>query len=174
MPLLWLLLLELPPGCAAASPCADPAFSAAETQLAGQYQAGLAHAAAAEEQALRAQQGAWLAARRDCSGAADAAACRAALLAVNRTALAIAAGRVPVFATAAYRCPDAAAGALEASYYRTDPPAVRLRYQSEELFAFIARSASGSRYLGPDVELWEHQRVARLTWHGTQQECPQE
>jgi uncharacterized protein len=175
MPLLWVLLLDLPAAtCTASGPCAEPPLSAPEVQLARQYQARLTQAPPDTQQALLAQQAAWLSARRACAGEVDADACRVQLLAVNRAALEIAAHRIPVFAAVTYRCPGPDGGALAASYYRSDPPAVQVRYGGEELFAFIARSASGSRYLGPDVELWEHQGVARLSWHGRQLECPKD
>jgi uncharacterized protein len=170
---LWFLLLDLAAPCTAADACGAPAFTAEEAPLESEYQATLAPLPAAAQPALRAQHLAWLNARRACAGETDPGACRAALLPSNRAVLDIATGRVPVFAAVTYRCP-AAPFALAASYYRSDPAAVRLRYGAAEIFAFVARSASGARYVGPDVELWEHQGIARLTWHGTQQECPQE
>jgi uncharacterized protein len=53
----------------------------------------------------------------------------------------------------------------------TDPPSVILVRGDEQAVAFRTRTASGSRYAGENVDLWEHQGEATLEWFGTTLKC---
>ena len=97
--------------------------------------------------------------------------CLAEQLARRIVQLQISLQRVPVFAAVTYRCPQAP---LHAAYYRSEPAAVRLSYQAYAVVAFTAPAGSGARFSAPGVEIWEHQGVARFTWHDVPLSCPRE
>lgn len=53
----------------------------------------------------------------------------------------------------------------------TKPPTVVLTYGKDEVTASSAPAASGARYTATNVEFWEHQGVASVTWFGQKLTC---
>ncbi len=152
--------------------CHDASLRGRERELDHLYHTSQHSLPGPAARAERARQNAWLAERAACAPDPDARNCLASELGQRIVELKLALHQVAVFAQATYVCPGHEATPLQASYYRTDPGAVRVRYQAQEVLAFAAPSGSGARYTGPGVELWEHQGVARLQWHGEELECP--
>ncbi len=169
---------DLPPDCSAVGDaaqnliCHDASLRARERELDHLYHSAQHSLPSAQAHAQRARQNAWLAERAACAPDPDARNCLAAQLGQRIVELRLALGQVAVFAQATYLCPGHESTPLQASYFHTEPAAVRLRYQAQEVLAFAAPSGSGARYTAPGVELWEHQGVARLQWHGDEFECP--
>ncbi len=152
--------------------CADPRLAATEKEVAHLYRSALTQLPSGARAAEQHRQQEWLAARAGCLQDPQAHDCVAELLGERRTELRIRLGQQPVFASVSYLCPGEPPTTLQASYYRSDPAAVRLRYAGGEVLAFQAPSGSGARYTAQGVELWEHQGVARFTWHGSELSCP--
>jgi heat shock protein HslJ len=58
-----------------------------------------------------------------------------------------------------------------AFYRNTESPAAVITFGDDQVVAPIARSGSGSRYATADVEFWEHQGDASVSWFGTAFTC---
>jgi uncharacterized protein len=114
------------------------------------------------------RQSAWLVRRDACGSAADPQSCLSITYQQRIVELKITSGQLPVFASVAYLC---AGQPLAAAYYKSDPPAVRISFQGETVVAFVAESGSGARYTAAGIEIWEHQGLAHLSWHGSLSEC---
>jgi len=173
----WLSLAAVSQDCTALQDpsdrlvCADAMLAQQEATLRRLYGEALQTLPAAQRRQQAQQQAQWQHGRGACLEDPDPHGCLARQTARRIVALQIALQRVPVFAAVTYRCPQAP---LLAAYYRTEPPAVRLNYQTHEVVAFIAPSGSGARYRAPGIELWEHQGVARFSWQGASLSCPRE
>ncbi len=176
----WLLLAVPSPDCSRTHDptgqllCADPALRAQLSKEQELYAAALDQLPPAQRSSQQEREVAWQHEQDACVSAPDPPRCLADQLSRRLVELQIALKRVPVFAAASYRCDAPGAAPLFASYYRTEPPAVRLKYQDQQMIAFIAPAASGARYLGDGVEFWEHQGIARFTWHARQMSCPKQ
>jgi uncharacterized protein len=152
--------------------CADPALAGRETVMQQLYAAALGSLPEPQRTVQQARQTQWLHERAACVAQADAGGCLGAQLDRRSVELRIALGKIPLYAAASYQCPGAQPHTLLAIYYHSDPAAVRLSYRGHEMVAFAAPAASGARYTGENLQFWEHQGVARLSWAGTVQECP--
>lgn len=173
----WLSVAAAAPDCAAIQDpgdrlaCADPALAQQQTELRALYGAALQTLPAPQRTQQAQQQERWQQRRAACLDDPDPHGCLAGQLARRIVELQISLQRVPVFAAVTYLCPQAP---LHAAYYRSEPAAVRLNYQTHEVIAFTAPAGSGARYLADGVEIWEHQGVARFTWQGVAQNCPKQ
>lgn len=152
--------------------CRDATLRARETQVQRLYKSAQHLLPAPERAAQRARQDAWLGERAACAPDPDARNCVADAQGRRIVELKLALGELPVAASATYLCPGHESTPLNAAYFHSDPPAVRLRFQNQQAIAFAAPSGSGARYSAEGVELWEHQGVARFTWRGEELECP--
>jgi len=124
-----------------------------------------------QRRAERVAQRAWLVQRNGCVSKAYTADCVARLTQQRIVALRIAAAQLTPTAVATYRCPGLEGVAVNGAYYASDPPAVRLTVGPRQVLAFAERSASGARNTADGVEIWEHQREARLRWFGRSFVC---
>jgi uncharacterized protein len=149
--------------------CSDNTLIALDRDMAGRYTAWRSAHPADADAAKR--QASWLTQRDACASAAALQSCVSTAYQQRITELKIIAGQVPVFARATYRCAGQA-GALSASYYHSEPAAVLVEFDGARVVAFTAPAASGARYAGDEVELWEHQGTAALKWRGQQLQCP--
>jgi uncharacterized protein len=176
----WLVLAAPLPDCGSTHDaterliCADPALGAQQSKEQELYAVALEELPAAERSVQQDREAAWRHERANCASAQEPHRCLSDQLGRRLVELQITLKQVPVFAAVTYRCEGPKVTRLFASYYRTEPAAVRLRYQDQEVFAFVAAAASGARYLGENVEIWEHQGVARFSWHGRQMSCPKQ
>jgi uncharacterized protein len=173
----WLSVAAAAPDCAPVQDpldrlaCADPALAQQQSELRQLYGEALQTLPAPQRPQQAQQQERWQQSRAACTNDPDPHGCLAGQLARRIVELQITLQRVAVFATVTYHCPQAP---LQAAYYHSEPAAVRLNYQTHEVIAFTAPAGSGARYQAPDVEIWEHQGVARFTWHGVVQNCPKQ
>ena len=60
---------------------------------------------------------------------------------------------------------------LTLTYFETEPRSALIQYGGDRIIAFIARSASGARYTGANVDFSEHQGKATFTWYGSALAC---
>jgi uncharacterized protein len=168
-----------PADCAAQSDainrviCADPALASEEAQMQELY-AGALKLSPPQRTAQQARQAAWLRERAGCASDPQTHACVAAQLDRRIVELKIVLAQTQAFATVTYLCEGEDPIPVHAAYYRSDPPAVRLTFSDHDLVAFVAPSASGARYTGEGVEIWEHQGIARLRWAGVERTCPKQ
>ena len=98
----------------------------------------------------------------------------AAMTSLAASAMSSASGpdHVPAPVAVIYDCGETESTPVLATFQNdTDPPSVILVRGDEQAVAFRTRTASGSRYAGENVDLWEHQGEATLEWFGTTLKC---
>jgi len=163
-------------GCPKNSPpieqlvCSDAALAQQDKDMVRLYTQAMEHFDASERARQEARQRTWLTARNACAEAQNPRQCVADLYSRRIIELKIRSGLLTAPATANYFC-KGAAGPVTAAYYPTDPPSALLSFADQQAVAFVAESASGARYTGDDVELWEHQGQATVKWNGRQMVC---
>jgi len=109
----------------------------------------------------------WTKSRDGCPETPDPRAC---LSSVYRTRIAELQGRyrmVPTRGPFRFTCDSKPPQDVVVTWYETDPPSGLLETRAGTTPVFQAASASGARYIGDDVQFWEHQGTATLTF-GTQ------
>lgn len=109
----------------------------------------------------------WTQSRDGCPSTPDPKAC---LSSVYRTRIAELQGRyrmVPTRGPFRFTCDSTPPQDIVVTWYDTDPPSGLLEMRSGTTPVFQTSSASGARYVGDDVQYWEHQGTATLTF-GTQ------
>lgn len=158
--------------------CDDSRLAALDHELAEVYAAALQSlkGVADEQEAvknLKAHQRGWIKGRNDCWKAEDKSRCTEDLyktrIAELQARYALLPGGEPTF----YVCNRNRADEIVATFYRTDPPSVRLERGDSQIIALQARSASGARYVADfGIVFWEKGGEAQVEWpEGTNFEC---
>jgi uncharacterized protein len=151
--------------------CVDPTLAGEEAQMQELYASAL-KLPPSRRTAQQARQAAWLRERAACASDPQTHTCVATQLDRRIVELKIVLAQTQAFATVTYICEGEDPTPVRAAYYRSDPPAVRLTFSGHDVVAFVAPSASGARYTGEGVEIWEHQGIARIRWAGVERACP--
>jgi uncharacterized protein len=113
---------------------------------------------------LVAEEQQWTNSRDGCPATPDPHAC---LSSVYRTRIAELEGRyrmVPVRGPFRFTCDSTPPQDIVVTWYETDPPSGLLETKAGTTPLFQTASASGARYVGDDVQYWEHQGTATLTF----------
>jgi uncharacterized protein len=144
--------------------CKDSALAELDRKLEDLYESAEKKANPQEAETLKAVRLGWERARDDCGKKPNVRACveseyRSQILDVQIT-YGLVASRGPF----SFRCSEHALDELMVMYFETDPPSARLERGEATAIATAQPSGSGSRYAGPDVEFWEHQGEATVTW----------
>jgi uncharacterized protein len=114
----------------------------------------------------------WIKGRNDCWKASDLRACVETSYETRLVELQIKVGQLQAPTAAGYLCSQDPGKPFTASFYNdTDPKSAVLTWGNDQVIAFVAMSASGARYTTTDVEFWEHQGEARVSWFGTRLTC---
>jgi uncharacterized protein len=158
-------------GAAAELVCKDSHLAALDRKLAGVYESALAKAGAKDTPALQAAQHAWSKARDACAKAPDLRACVTNAYRDRIVQLQAAWALVPGRGPFTYVCGGTPPAEIVATYFDTDPPSARFERGGTRLVGTVQRTGSGARYAGPDVDLWEHQGEAAVTWKGEKLDC---
>ncbi len=154
--------------------CEDPGLAALDRKHADLYAQALERHRTKDYEDPRPFQRVWVKVRNDCWKAEDARACAETAYRHRIAELQVAYGAFTVPAAVNYDC-----GGFELAavfYAETDPPTVVLtpigeHEGSDQVLAFLAPSASGSKYEGTNVLFWEHHGEAMLTWFGKDTNC---
>jgi uncharacterized protein len=113
---------------------------------------------------LVAEEQQWTESRDGCPATPDPRAC---LSSVYRTRIAELQGRyrmVPTRGPFRFACDGTPSQDIVVTWYETDPPSGLLETRAGTTPLFQTASASGARYIGDDVQFWEHQGTATLTF----------
>lgn len=158
--------------------CDDADLSALDRELAGVYAASLqALNGAADGEAavksLKAHQRGWIKGRNDCWKAENQRDCTESLYRARIAELQARYGQAPGGKPVFYVCNGNPADEIVATFYQTDPQAVRLERGDSQVIALQTRSASGARYDADfGVVFWEKGGEAMVEWpQGTKFEC---
>jgi uncharacterized protein len=145
--------------------CSDKGLAVLDAKMTGLYKA------AGRGPVTVAQQRRDLFRGDDCTSASDARACVEAAYQRRIIALEIEQGKAGLALSAKFSC-GAGAKSFSASFYnKTEPQSVMLVKGTDHAVALIAMSGSGSRYVAPGIEYWEHQGEAAVTWRGAKMTC---
>jgi uncharacterized protein len=158
-------------GAAARLVCKDSHLAALDRKLADAYRAALAKAGEKDTPALQATQRTWIEVRDACAKAPDLRACVTNAYRDRIVQLQAAWDLVPGRGPFTYVCGGTPPVKIVATYFATDPPSARFERGGTKLVGTVQRTGSGARYAGPDVDLWEHQGEAAVTWKGEKLEC---
>ena len=86
--------------------------------------------------------------------------------------LQIKSGQLKVPKPVGYVCTGGDGQPLSVTFYsETQPQSAVISYGNDQVIAFWARAASGARYATKDVDFWEREGEATLTWSGTRMTC---
>jgi uncharacterized protein len=106
----------------------------------------------------------WTQSRDGCPATPNPKAC---LSSVYRTRIAELQGRyrmVPTRGPFRFTCDSTPPQDIVVTWYETDPPSGLLEMRTGTTPLFQTSSASGARYVGDDVQFWEYQGAATLTF----------
>jgi uncharacterized protein len=151
--------------------CADEHLAKLDRKLSDLYKSIEKNPDQAAEH--RASQQKWLRARDACSKSSEVKTCVQSSYEHRIAEIQIQSGSLQAPPVVHYNCPTAdQSKPLTASFYNeTDPPSAVLTYGSDQIIAMLQRSGSGARYGTADVEYWEHQGEAIVTWRGKKFTC---
>jgi uncharacterized protein len=162
--------------------CRDEGLAALDRKLDEVYKAALAKARDDVPRLLRTEQRGWIAGRNECWKARDGTYLTASWKAKDvrecvegsyririselQALMRLVPPKGPVF----YACNDAF-GEVIATFFETDPPTARLERGDRTVTAWLVPAASGSKYEGQNVELWNRGDEATVTWLGAALRC---
>ena len=161
-----------PSGEVEATICKDDALIALDRQLADVLARALKRLPPKTAAEQRTVQRAWIAERNRCVDEDDPRACVDVSYRMRIVELQIKSAQLKVPKPAGFVCTGGDGQPLSVTFYNdTDPKSAVITYGNDQVIAFAARTASGSRYTAKDVDFWEHQGDATLTWSGARVTC---
>ena len=144
--------------------CNDSTLAELDQKLAGVFAAALAKANNEHPPVLRTEQRGWLKGRDECWKSADQQQCvedaYRRRIAELQARYQLVAGKGPFVFT----CDGNQADEIIATFYPTDPPTLIAERGDSTSLMYLARSGSGTRYLGRNEMFWEHQGEALIRW----------
>jgi len=144
--------------------CADVELSKLDRQMAQVYAAALKKAHNQRPPLLKAEQRGWIKGRNDCWKSADRHQCIAESYRLRIAELQARYRLIPPMATVRYACDGNPANEVVATFFNTNPATLIAERGDAVSFMVQQRSASGARYQGRNVSLWEHQGEAKVVW----------
>lgn len=144
--------------------CEDTELTALDHKLAEVYKAALRKATREHPPVLKASQRGWVKGRNDCWKRDDKRSCAKELY-VRRIAELQASYRlVAASAPVIYVCNGKTADQVIATYFDTEPATLIAERGDSTSLMYQAAAASGTRYVGRNEFLWEHQGEATIQW----------
>jgi uncharacterized protein len=144
--------------------CHDASLAALDRELAAVYAQALNKVTRERPPVLKATQRGWAKGRDDCWKAADPRDCVDATYRRRTIELQARYALVQATGPVRYACGGNAANEVAATFYATDPPSLIAERGDSVSWMVQERSASGTRYVGRNEQLWEHQGEATITW----------
>jgi uncharacterized protein len=152
--------------------CRDASLAGRDRALADAY----AKALRVWPDSLRAEQRAahdeWLTGRNECTKTSNVKGCVEWNYQRRLIEVQVLSGQLAAPTPVNYGCKGHDSERVTASFYKqTDPPSVVISVGDRQAIALAAPLASGTRYIGRDVEFREHQGEVTLTWSGSKTVC---
>lgn len=144
--------------------CADEGLMALDREMAAIYAAALKKAVRERPPMLKAEQRGWIKGRNDCWKAEDRRACVVDAYARRKVELQARYRLVSASAPVRFVCGDSPADEVTVTHFRTEPPVLIAERGDQSSLMSLVPSASGSRYVGRNESLWEHQGEASIVW----------
>lgn len=144
--------------------CKDAGLAALDNELSALYPKAIAGFSPEQQKSERAIQRGWIKGRNDCWKNDDKRACVVDSYRRRIVELQARYRLVGASAPARYVCNGNPADEVVATYFETDPPTLIAERGDQTSLMFQERSASGTRYVGRNELLWEHQGQATIRW----------
>jgi uncharacterized protein len=144
--------------------CADPELGALDRTLAVVYAAALRKANNERPPVLKAEQRGWVKGRNDCWKAEGKQACVTDAYRRRITELQARYRLIPISASATFICDGDPRNEVIVNYFQSDLPSLIAERGDQTSLMVQERSASGTRYVGRNESLWEHQGEATIVW----------
>jgi uncharacterized protein len=151
--------------------CNDAGLAALDRTLAEIYGKAERSLPASDLASQQKAQQKWTVRRNACATTEAVRGCLDTAYRTRTIELQILSGQLAAPAAVRFTCQGHGSTPFTASYYKTDPPSAVFIFGDRGVIAFVARTGSGARYLGPGVDFWEHQGEAAVTWSGTKMIC---
>ena len=152
--------------------CKDPALIELDRQLADVYARALKRLPAPRAAEQRKVQKGWIAERNGCVDRDDVRTCTEITYRMRIVELQITSGQLKVPKPVGYVCTGGEGQPLSVTFYtETEPKSAVITYGNNQVIAFAARAASGSRYTAKDVDFRESAGEASLTWSDVRVTC---
>lgn len=152
--------------------CGDAELMALDRVMATVYAAAVKKAGRERPPLLKAEQRGWIKGRNDCWKSDDKRACVVDSYRRRIVELQARYRLVAASAPVRYVCNGNPADEVVATYFQTDPPSLIAERGDSSSLMYQAPSASGTRYLGRNELLWEHQGKATIRWGYQAPEMP--
>jgi len=152
--------------------CQDPALAALDVQMAAAWQKALGLFPPDVAKTQRALQNGWIRGRNDCWKEKPARACVETSYQNRLFELQLESKQLKAPIVSAWACTGGDGKPVTMSFYNdATPQAGVLKVGDDKMTLFAARSGSGARYASGEIEFWEHQGEASITWWGTKLAC---
>ncbi len=152
-------------GSMAAQVCADPALAALDRQLSQVFAAARALAAKTRPPyPLAAEQRGWIKGRDDCWKEPDRRACIEREYKRRTAELQARYRLLPARGPVRLVCDGDARNEVLVNYFATDPPSLIAERGDQSAWMLQEHSASGTRYVGRNETLAEHQGTVSVVW----------
>lgn len=152
--------------------CADEKLAALDRKLAEVFKAAQGKSKGKSGSTLKAEQIGWIKGRNECWKSPIQQQCITDNYEQRIAELQARFSLVAATASVEYVC-DGDSVPVSASFFATEPPSVLARRGDDSQTLLSVPSASGSRYEGRNVSLYEHQGEALITWgpDGSERNC---
>jgi len=144
--------------------CRDADLAALDRTLAKVYAEAVRKTPEQHPSALRPKQRAWIRERDACGRRHDAHACVEAAYRHRIVELQARYALVEAVGPVRYVCEGDEAGAVVATFFKTEPPSLIAERGETSALMLLATSGSGAKYEGPQGSLWEHEGEALVRW----------
>jgi uncharacterized protein len=150
--------------------CQDEKLDELDRKVQAEYNAALKNVGKNELKTLKAVQRGWIKGRNDCWKDQDKRQCVIDNYNIRITELQIQAGSVMVPKASVFDCGDQKM--LTVYFYNnTQLPTAVLNFADEQINAYQALAASGAKYDGRNVSVWNKGNEAALTWYDKTYQC---
>lgn len=144
--------------------CGDDGLTTAGRRLAEVYAAAAAKGGSERAATLTEDEASWIGGRDECLSSADPRACIAEAYRLRIAELQARYRLVEPTGAGRYRCDDRPDDEVVATYFPTDPPSAVAERGDDIAVLYQQPTASGARYVGRNVSIWEHQDEAMVVW----------
>ena len=142
--------------------CQDAGLAAQDRQMAEVYSAAERKASDEFPSVLKPEQRGWVKGRNDCWMNEQRRECVSEAYRLRIAELQARYRLIEPTATVTWRCPDKSE--VVAVYFRTEPATLIAERGDSVSLMYQQPAASGSRYVGRNESLWEHQGEATVQW----------
>jgi len=144
--------------------CKDEKLATLDRQLAEVYAASSKKAVNEHPPVLKAEQRGWIKGRNDCWKSDDKRRCVEEAYVLRIAELQARYRLVPATGPIFYACDGDPRNEVIATFFQTDPPTLIAERGDQVSLMYLQAAGSGSKYLGRNESLWEHQGEAIITW----------